>query len=563
MPSLKVQHIHYPTPDSVEISFELEGRNAKNYSSLPGQYVTLKPVINGIEWSRCYSVTGSEKMGSFSVCVKRVPNGVVSNYLFEQVRIGDQLNVTFPEGNFTLNRKNTRKGHDYIFITGGSGITPLIPMIRKLINNPTVDRITLIYGNRDVSGIIYKDLLDSFSDKLNVVHVLEHVPDTENHPYVKGVLSVETIQSCLVQVLQKSHKTIFFLSGPPIVIDNSEKVLKSININSKNIFLERFFIDSTKFADGKDHNVRIFTSSGVNKVHVPRQSSVLDACLNAGKQIDYSCRSGDCKKCACRLLKGEVNYDGNILSEQKDILACQTFPLNDEVVIDFREGILKRIAKHRTFLLFSLFILSILIIIGLRQQKGPSFIAHGPMTIGHENVSCVRCHRDEKGTTREQLQSQAGSIFSNEVHTLHFGKKPVTNSECLNCHKRENDIHPVHRFTEPKFKKAREKIHPEQCVSCHIEHNGMRVTITETGYCINCHQNLSLKLDPIRPTHEKLVNSGQWKMCLQCHDFHGNHVRETPTRLKDTISIKQLTEYFNGGEDPYSPKKQFKALKKQ
>jgi hypothetical protein len=93
-----------------------------------------------------------------------------------------------------------------------------------------------------------------------------------------------------------------------------------------------------------------------------------------------------------------------------------------------------------------------------------------------------------------------------------------------------------------------------------MEHKGKRVTIKNTGFCINCHGDLSIKNDPTMPSHESIVALNQWETCLQCHDYHGNHIMTTPKNITDTIPMFEIQKYFEGGKDPYSSKKQYKAI---
>jgi hypothetical protein len=141
----------------------------------------------------------------------------------------------------------------------------------------------------------------------------------------------------------------------------------------------------------------------------------------------------------------------------------------------------------------------------------------------------------------------------------HFGKMAVDNKECLNCHERSNDVHPTHRFMEPKFSSARDAIKPEKCTSCHNEHQGERITIEQIDFCQHCHLDTEVKNDPLTISHDQLISNEEWNTCLQCHDFHGNHIFELITELKDTIPVKEVREYFEGGKDPYSDVKKFIA----
>lgn len=200
------------------------------------------------------------------------------------------------------------------------------------------------------------------------------------------------------------------------------------------------------------------------------------------------------------------------------------------------------------------------IIISLPVEK--TLLAKGPMNTGHEGLDCRSCHLPAPGSARQQLQAKVKYLFGLRKETANFGYLPVSNEACLDCHVRPNDRHPVSRFLEPRFAKARQAIKPHECNSCHTEHNHKRVTSTST-YCVECHQNLKVKNDSISPQHEQLVAEKNWSSCLMCHDFHGNHVREVPKNINNGIQLEKIEQYFDGAPSPYSDKKQYKAKKEK
>lgn len=182
----------------------------------------------------------------------------------------------------------------------------------------------------------------------------------------------------------------------------------------------------------------------------------------------------------------------------------------------------------------------------------------GTMNTGHENLSCIECHTVAQGTFRQQVQSNLMHWVNSQKEANAFGYITPNSSDCIACHEREDDHHPIYRFNEPKFTKVRKTLHPERCVSCHKEHQGVRVT-SEATNCKNCHKILKIKHDPITPSHESLIKKKNWESCLACHDFHGNHKRDTPKKKTAMISQKTLKDYFEGGKDPYGNEKIKKA----
>jgi hypothetical protein len=178
------------------------------------------------------------------------------------------------------------------------------------------------------------------------------------------------------------------------------------------------------------------------------------------------------------------------------------------------------------------------------------------MNAGHGELECASCHQPAPGSVRQQIQASTRYLLGLRETPVDFGFRKVENGDCNACHERPFDRHPVFRFNEPRFSDARKAIAPQECASCHREHSGRRVTV-QPGYCRHCHGGLEMKNDPLDVPHATLVRESLWLSCLGCHDFHGNHVMTTPTRLADAISSLRVGRYFEGDASPYS-----KQLKK-
>lgn len=199
--------------------------------------------------------------------------------------------------------------------------------------------------------------------------------------------------------------------------------------------------------------------------------------------------------------------------------------------------------------------LGIASIVLLDARGCETFHARGPMNTGHAKLACSDCHREAPGSVRQQLQAAASSavLSTTDTGAVDVGFRAVTNSECLECHERPEDRHPVFRFLEPRFAAAREQLHPERCESCHREHAGVRITMVEQTYCRHCHAETALDSDPLDVTHRELVATERWDSCLGCHDYHGNHAYKPPRRLAERIPTEQIQAYFDGGPSPYGP----------
>jgi len=181
--------------------------------------------------------------------------------------------------------------------------------------------------------------------------------------------------------------------------------------------------------------------------------------------------------------------------------------------------------------------------------------AKGPMNTGHETVQCEQCHQRAPGTTRQQIQANVNHLLGTREQPADFGFKAVSNADCLACHDRPDDRHPVFRFLEPRFADARKNIGAHQCVGCHAEHNGVRVS-NNGEFCQQCHASMEEDGDAL---HRPLVQAQDWESCLRCHDFHGNYVKEAPNDINNAATARQVDAYLSGGTSPYGTERHFKA----
>ncbi len=191
------------------------------------------------------------------------------------------------------------------------------------------------------------------------------------------------------------------------------------------------------------------------------------------------------------------------------------------------------------------------------------FLSLGPMNTGHEDLSCTACHTPAKGNVFQQIQANVAHAVGARKSGVDFGTHNVDNKKCLECHDRPNDRHPTHRFLETRFQDEIAEIDATQCETCHREHNDTRVVLPDAKFCVTCHHDLEVINDPLDVPHSKLIKDEQWSTCLQCHDFHGNHIYEVAEKMKDTIPIKHIQAYLKGGKDPFSKKKKYVPLSEE
>ncbi len=194
----------------------------------------------------------------------------------------------------------------------------------------------------------------------------------------------------------------------------------------------------------------------------------------------------------------------------------------------------------------------------LFTQGFASFVAHGPIMKGHEDIQCTGCHTRGDGGMRQQVQANLAYALGKRSHSVNYGFQPVTSVQCLECHSRPNEKHPVYRFNEPRFAEVRQQLAANSCLGCHIEHTGVRVSVGET-FCSHCHSDLSLENDPLDVSHDFLVSEERWSSCLGCHDFHGNHQRTAQTRVANAFHVDVVRDYLRNGADPFGSHKTYEA----
>lgn len=215
-----------------------------------------------------------------------------------------------------------------------------------------------------------------------------------------------------------------------------------------------------------------------------------------------------------------------------------------------------RIFAHKGYLIG--LILAAIILGLLSRPSLHDLRAPGAFNTGHENLKCEECHEPSDGSIRQQIQANLSYLLNNRSEVAAFNFTFPDNKDCLACHEREDDKHPVYRFNEPRFLEARKAFQPQYCVSCHKEHNGVRVT-SDPENCQYCHEEIEIKDEVLDISHTDLIKLKDWDTCLSCHDFHGNHIMKTPRKIEDMLDKKHIIEYLNGGKDPYSDKKTAKS----
>lgn len=319
---------------------------------MQGQSLTMRAVISGEEVRRTYSICSSPMDSEWRVAIKKVEGGLFSSFANEQLKEGDVVEVMPPVGKFytELNPDNNK---NYVAIAAGSGITPVLSLIKTTLATEPKSRFTLIYGNRNRSSIIFFEELEGLKNKymsrFNLIHVLSR--EKTDAPINFGRITKEKLVELEKLVYYKSADE-FFLCGPEEMIFTAKDFLEAKEIDKKQIHFELFTSPGQKVFKPKAHKEKIDTGAKSNitvkldgrtfsfDLPLSSDTTILDAALKQGADLPYACKGGMCCTCKARLLEGGVMMDVHWGLEEDEvekgyILTCQSHPKTENVVIDF------------------------------------------------------------------------------------------------------------------------------------------------------------------------------------------------------------------------------------
>lgn len=349
--NLRVRQVIQETADAISIVFD---HPEEKITYKPGQFFTLMPVIDGKKVRRAYSVCTSPYTDPYpAVTVKRVEGGLVSNFLADNLKTGDVLEVMEPMGTFTVEPRAEHTRH-IILLGGGSGITPLMSIAKSVLQQEPNSQVSLIYANRNENSIIFRTTLEelqqSYPDRFKLIHVLDEAPLNWECP--TGLLIPSLLKELLQQLPQTpAEGTEYFMCGPEGMMVNVEETLKELPIPKERIHRESFVAGKTQKVEGaadpvaaaddgpKAREVTIILDGEEFKFTVQPDKTILETAIELDIDMPYSCQSGLCTACRGKCLSGKVTMDeeeGLSESEIEEgyVLNCVGHPLTDDVVIE-------------------------------------------------------------------------------------------------------------------------------------------------------------------------------------------------------------------------------------
>ena len=336
--SLVVSNIKQETVDSVVVSFKIEKESKSLYTFKAGQYLTLCSKIKGKEIKRSYSICSDPQSGKLQVGVKAIKNGVYSNYINDALRVGDTIEVSFPEGRFVLDKSPA----NYLAFAAGSGITPIISIASDELRKNSNSIFVLGYGNKTIGSTMFKDSINTLKNEFQDRFFVYNIYSQENSPDS----FFGRIDSGFINTVLKQHSSIDFekvlLCGPEKMIQSAAELLKSESFNENQILYELFYSEASKktAVPSKSSKATIIYDDETLSLEVPENMTILDAALQKNIDVPYSCQGGVCSSCIAKVSSGSASMiQNNILTdseiEEGLVLTCQAVPKTQEITVDF------------------------------------------------------------------------------------------------------------------------------------------------------------------------------------------------------------------------------------
>ncbi len=341
--SLTVKQIRSLTPSSVAITFDIPKELIQTFAFLPGQYITIKKNLKGKELRRAYSISSSPKSDGITIGVKKVDKGGFSDFAHNQLKKGDVLEVTPPEGRFVLTPSDIPR--NIAAFAAGSGITPIMSMVRSALEQHPKNEFVLVYGNKSYEEtMFYTDLVKLELDHANRFFVYFINSQSREDDSLFGRIDVSTVN----YALQNKHKNLefdaFYLCGPEAMIHLVKTALQEDDIPASKIHFELFttteILDELPVTPDGQTELTVTLDDEEYTLSMNRGVRVLDAVLKENIDAPYSCQGGVCSSCIARIKEGKAEMVKNQILTDAEIadglvLTCQAHPLTPTLKIDY------------------------------------------------------------------------------------------------------------------------------------------------------------------------------------------------------------------------------------
>jgi ring-1,2-phenylacetyl-CoA epoxidase subunit PaaE len=349
---LTVAQVKIETRDAIAVTFDVPQNLKHVFQYRQGQHLTLRAMIDGEDVRRSYSICSAVQDARLRVAIKRVPGGTFSTWAKDCIRPGVTLDVMPPEGRFNLPLEPDSRRH-YLAFAAGSGITPILSIVKTTLLAEPHSRFTVLYGNRASSSVIFRDelaeLKDVYMQRLNLVYVMSR--EQQDIELFNGRITQDKCRQLFQHWLRVEDIDYAFVCGPEDMMHGVSAALQEAGMPKERIRIELFAAGAAQVprkprrATGVEarHQTEVTVIMDGNHASFTMdkdKESLLDAGLRAGLDMRYACKGGVCSTCRCKVREGTVEMDVNYALEDYEVargfvLSCQSFPVTDKVVVDF------------------------------------------------------------------------------------------------------------------------------------------------------------------------------------------------------------------------------------
>jgi ring-1,2-phenylacetyl-CoA epoxidase subunit PaaE len=348
---IRVASVQPATRDAVVVTFDVPEAYAGQFGYQAGQHLTLRTEVDGEELRRSYSICSAVQDARLRVAIKRVAGGVFSNWANDSLKPGLLLDCMPPSGHFNVPLSAEHR-HSYVAFAAGSGITPILSLIKTTLHTEPHARFTLFYGNRASSTVLFKeeleDLKDQYLERFRLVFILSR--EQQDIDLFNGRIDRAKCNALFKYWIDPKEIDTAFICGPHAMMEEVSAALREHGLPKSRIKLELFATSLPKVArPAQTHPVKGENDCAVTVIQDGRRlefslpknrETVLEAALRQGIELPYSCKGGVCSTCRCKVVQGEVDMDANFALEDYEVargfvLTCQSYPVTDRLVIDF------------------------------------------------------------------------------------------------------------------------------------------------------------------------------------------------------------------------------------
>lgn len=349
--TLKIAEIMKETEDCVSVAFSVPDALKEDYQYSSGQYLTFKHTLNGEEIRRSYSLCSAPYQNEWRVAIKKVENGRFSTFANDGLKAGDELEVMTPTGTFVphIDAKNEKS---YALFAAGSGITPILSIMKTILDQELDSTISLFYGNKNSSSIVFKEEIEALKnlnlDRLRITHILSR--ESLGNKLQKGRIDEQKTNDLYKAFLQHEAIDEAYICGPEDMIFAVKAALENNGIDASHIHFELFTTPTEAAVQEKpeatkndvESNMKIILDGDELDIVLQPGQSILDAALENGADLPFACKGGVCCTCKAKIIEGTARMTVNYGLEPDEIeagytLTCQAHPTSEKIIVSFDE----------------------------------------------------------------------------------------------------------------------------------------------------------------------------------------------------------------------------------